>query len=73
MSRQKGVPDDPDVRPNPALDQLERWTKACTVWNDCETCPHQHACHNLGDFLITYLSNPHLAVRIKVICSSSIT
>ena len=73
MSRQKDVPDDPSVRPNPAIDQVERWQKACTVWNDCETCPHQHACRAVGDMVIGYLSNPHLAIRIKLICSSSIT
>jgi len=73
MSRVKGVPDDPDVRPNPAIDLMERWTTACKMWNDCNDCPFGHPCQNLGDFLITYLSNPHLAVRIKLICSSSIT
>jgi hypothetical protein len=73
MSRPKDVPDDPHVRENPALDQVERWTKACQVWNDCNECPHQRACEQVGDMVIGYLSNPHLAVRIKLICSSSIT
>jgi hypothetical protein len=73
MSRVKGVPDDPDVRPNTAIDLMERWTTACKMWNDCNECPHQRACQQVGDMVIGYLSNPHLAIRIRLICSSSIT
>jgi hypothetical protein len=73
MSRPKDVPEEPNVRLNPALDQVERWTKACQVWNDCETCPHQYVCRMVGDLLVNYLSNPHMAAKIRLVCSSSIT
>ncbi len=70
--RPKGTPEPPGIKQNPAIDQLERWTKACRMWNDCDDCPHDRVCERLGDFLINYLSSPHVSVRIRILASSSI-
>lgn len=68
----RGKDEPPDVTANPALDQLERWTKACQVWNECKDCPHQNVCHRVGDMLINHLSDPHTRIRIRIACSTTI-
>ena len=68
----RGKDEPPDVTANPALDQLERWTKACRMWNYCQECTYAHVCENVGDLLIGYLSHSSLTLRIRLIASSSV-
>ena len=70
--RPKDTPEPPGIKQNLAIDQMERWTTACRMWTDCDDCPHDRICERLGDFLIGYLSRPHVSVRIRILASSSI-
>lgn len=71
LGHPKALPDLPVVCANPALDQMEMWTHACSMWNDCSKCQCFTRCHRTGDMLIDHLSDPHTKFRIRILISST--